>query len=775
LSRTTPTSTVHVLGIRHHGPGSARSLRQALATIKPDAVLIEGPPEADPLLPLAGLKGMAPPVALLAYRPERPRDAVYYPFAEFSPEWQAIRYALGREVAVRFMDLPVTHWLGRDAGDEPSTEPNGEADGEAHGPDEPRGSPPDPSPGANGPEKEALRLRVDPLQVLAEAAGFGDGERWWEHVVEHRRDGADLFEAILEAMAEVRASVPATEDLHERRREAHMRQTIRAAQAEGRSRIAVVCGAWHAPALAPDRWPLARDDAAILKGLPKTKVAATWVPWTHGRLGYESGYGAGVESPGWYHHLWTVSDRVAERWMTRVARLLRDEGLEGSSASAIEAVRLAESLAALRERHLPSLEELNDATRTVFCFGDDTPMQLIRRRLIVGEQLGRVPDETPMVPLRQDLDLLQKRLRLAPDPEQTTRALDLREPTDLERSRLLHRLNLLGVPWGRAQHSSGKGTFKEAWRLEWKPEFAVALIEASLWGPTVLAAATAKASDEAGSCPDLPGLTALLDRAILADVPEAVERIMARLEATAAVSSDVTQLMNALPPLANLLRYGNVRKTDATMVGHAVDGMVARICVGLPGACASLDDDAAAETFDAILKADASIEMIQNDEHRQAWHDALSRLSVSESLHGLISGRSTRILFDARALDAGEAARRMGLAVSTAADPPRVAAWVHGFLSGSGEVLYHDDTLFRLFDGWLAGLPGEVFPQLLPLLRRTFGTFGAPVRRNLGEKARGGSSAPSPARHAAPADFDEARAARALPLVLRALGLEDPR
>ena len=42
----------------------------------------------------------------------------------------------------------------------------------------------------------------------------------------------------------------------------------------------------------------AKDDAALLKGLPKAKVAATWVPWTYGRLATASGYGAGVSSPG---------------------------------------------------------------------------------------------------------------------------------------------------------------------------------------------------------------------------------------------------------------------------------------------------------------------------------------------------------------------------------------------------------------------------------------------------------------------------------------------
>ena len=194
-----------------------------------------------------------------------------------------------------------------------------------------------------------------------------------------------------------------------------------------------------------------------MKGLPKTKVAATWIPWTYGRLSRESGYGAGIESPGWYDHLWTAPDQVVERWLTRVARLLRDERLDASSASVIEAVRLADALATMRGRPLADLSDLDEAVRAVLCLGEEAPMRLIRRKLVVGERLGAVPEETPSVPLQQDLNRLQKRLKLAPDPERTTKVLDLREPTDLERSRLLHRLNLLGVRLGRGRGSTPGG------------------------------------------------------------------------------------------------------------------------------------------------------------------------------------------------------------------------------------------------------------------------------------------------------------------------------
>ena len=188
--------------------------------------------------------------------------------------------------------------------------------------------------------------------------------------------------------------------------------------------------------------PPAKEDTALLKGLPKIKVEVTWVPWTYGRLAYSSGYGAGIESPGWYHHLWeggikentddsqgnvNVNVSVTISWMTRVARLLREQDLDASSAHVIEAVRLAESLAALRNRPLPGLPELNEATQTVLCFGSNLPMQLIHDKLIVGERLGKVPEETPMVPLQKDLTRQQKRLRIPPQATEKTYDLDLRK------------------------------------------------------------------------------------------------------------------------------------------------------------------------------------------------------------------------------------------------------------------------------------------------------------------------------------------------------------
>jgi hypothetical protein len=809
-------SLVTIFGIRHHGPGCARSLLEALEALQPDAILVEGPPDAEDVLPLLTRTEMTPPVALLVYAPENPNLAVYYPFAVFSPEWQALYFGLTRKIPVRFMDLPQTHQLAL----REIPTPNSQTPNQTETPQSPIPNPNAAAPSVEG-ETAQSKIADDPIGHLAAAAGYNDGERWWEQLVEQRRDSADLFAAILEAMTALRGAWsnerPATNDkrqaANDELREAFMRQTIRAAQAEGHQRIAVVCGAWHGPALVldADGAPDAQADAALLKDLPRIKVDATWTPWTYGRLTFASGYGAGIESPGWYQHLWdmraaksqipnrnsqlanrnsqiSTSDLqlpithyptyVTIRWMTRVAQLLRGEDLEASAASVIEAVRLAESLAALRERPLPALPELNEAAQTVFCFGNETPLRLIHEKLIVGEVLGAVPSDTPLAPLQRDLAQTQKRLRLSPEASQSTRDFDLRNPTDLERSHLLHRLKLLGVPWGELQRAGGakKGTFHEFWKLQWQPEFAIKLIERSSWGNTLHEATTALVRDHANKARDLPTLTRLVDDALLADLPAAVAHLMERAQAEAALASDVAHLMEALPPLANVLRYGNVRQTDTRMISQVVDGVVARICIGLPNACASLNDDAAKEMCERVMAVHHAIGVLQYAEYDEEWQATLQVLSEQKGLHGLLAGRCNRLLFDAGRVSADEAARRLSLALSTANEPLQAAAWFEGFLQGSGQLLLHDDALWQVVDSWVSALAGETFITLLPLLRRTFASFTPPERRMMGERVRremgNGRQERGDGRRELVGEFDAARAERVLPLVAQLLGVK---
>jgi hypothetical protein len=748
---------VEVFGIRHHGPGSARSLVAALDAWQPDLLLIEGPPEATPLIGVAGEPALVPPVAILAYDPNQPGRAGFYPFASFSPEWQAIRWALGHDVPARFIDLPLVHALLVDRRGEIATRSRPEERPEAAGdPDGPEGQASAGRDPAADPE-EAIEgeaaadevvteagaapvdIRLDPLGYMGRVAGE-DGERWWERLVEERRDPADVFEAIVLLIRALRDEVETLPgDLL---REAAMRTAIRAALAEEPDRrVAVVCGAWHAPALIDPGDP--RADARLLKGLPKTKVETTWVPWSEAHLASDSGYGAGVESPGWYQHLWTTRVNLTESWMAKTARVLREEGLDVSSAHLIEASRLAETLSAMRGRGVPGLAEMLEASRATLTFGSDVPLRLVRERLIIGTGLGSIPETVESAPLARDLAAAQKRLRLAPETFEKTLELDLRGAIDLGRSHLLHQLRILDVPWGQPtiDQRQAMGTFRELWRLRWNPTFAVALITQSRWGNTIRDAAAARLESEAGETDAVAELAGRMEVAILADLQDAVRALLHRIAEASALASDVTSLMDALPALARSVRYGDVRGTDRATLAEVTDGIVVRVCVGLSLAVASLDDEAAAEMVARIEATEGAVSVLEREPLRTSWNEALDAVADQRNVHGRIAGRIVRILLDRGRLTSDEVAIRLGAAVSRGATPPDAAAFVEGFLAGPGALLVHDHRLFAIIDEWVSSQSDDAFTSVLPLLRRTFARFSAPERRILGERAKSGRTA----------------------------------
>ncbi|MEU7785758.1 DUF5682 family protein [Amycolatopsis sp. NPDC049159] len=724
-------TATHLLGIRHHGPGSARAVAARLAELEPDVVLIEGPPEADVLVELTEDPAMAPPVALLAYATDDVSRAAFWPFAVFSPEWQALAYAREAGIPVRFCDLPAAHTF-------------------AAGPDEHAGPP------------------GDPLAELAAAGGYDDPERWWDDVVESRRDDENPFEVIAEAMTALREDEKPPQG-NEARREAYMRSVLRRTRKEGFDNIAVVCGAWHVPALT-DPLPPASHDQAVLKGLPKRKVACTWVPWTHGRLATASGYGAGVRSPGWYHHLFTTAEDVTTRWLTGVAGVLREEDLPVSTAHVIEAVRLAEALAALRGRSSAGLAEVTEATRSVLCGGDEVQVELVTRRLVVGERLGEVPERVPQPPLAADLTATAKRLRLKKDPIVKELDLDLRTPGGLDRSKLLHRLRILGIEWGSREASArrNKGTFRETWALAWEPSFEVDLVAAAVHGTTVPSAATAAVRGTVEGTPPLDEVTTAVENCLLADLPEALPEALAALDARAAADADVARLMSALPALARATRYGNVRGTDTAALRAVADRMLDRICAGLPPATHGIDDDAAARLA-ALVDGVHDATSLLGDDAKERWLAALARLAERPSLPPLLAGRLTRILHDSGLLDAFDIELRLGRALTPGITPAAGAAYVEGFFDGGALLLVHDEGLLRVIDAWLAGIPPEVFTEVLPLLRRTFGAFSGPEKRAIGHRAAGLTG---PARLAPVADeLDEDRAERVLPVLATLLGV----
>lgn len=738
---------VRVLGIRHHGPGSARALAAALEAYRPDCVLIEGPADADGLIEWAG-RGLEPPVALLAWDNTDPSEASFWPMAVFSPEWQALSWAVAHGARVHFMDLPAAAVLaerkaereraraGTEAGTEEDVDDaddpgdSGDSD-DSGGSDDSDGSGETGGSGDGGAEAQdaARPERTDPIAELARLAGYEDPEAWWEDVVELRMEG-DPFDALAEAIGLLREASPETDE-STLRREAHMRKVLRAARRAGHERIAVVCGAWHAPALV-GKPPKVSQDNARLKGMAKARTSLTWVPWTHRRLAGGSGYRAGVESPGWYHLLFTAPDRPVVRWLTQVAASLRRQDLPVSSAHIIEAARLAQSLAALRGRPMAGLDELGEAVLSVMCEGSAVRAAAATREVLIGEALGSVPDGVPMVPLDADLRSAAKSLRMAFAAAPKTLTLDLRKPRDLAKSQLLLRLEILGITWGKRQRVSSSGTFKEVWELEWDPEMSVQVVEAAAFGTTV---ASAAGNALLAATDSLPQVTGSVEKALAAGLSGVVPELLRILDEQAAREMDIVRLLGSVPALARSQRYGDVRGTEASSLGAVTRAVLVRGCAGMPAAAANVDARMARTLRSTIDEVQSVIGLL--DERAAAlWNGALRSALATRSLPGLLAGRITRMLLDAGELTRDAAALRLSRALSQGTQPEEQAEWIEGFLAGDILLLSYDNVLLEVLDEWLRRIGDRVFVDVLPALRRAFGQWPSPQKVDLARQIR---------------------------------------
>ncbi|MBL0743683.1 DUF5682 family protein [Chryseolinea lacunae] len=744
---------IQILGIRHHGVGSARNVLRQLEQFKPDMLLVEGAPEMTEVLSLVGKEGLTPPVAIMVYNQENPKQSSFYPFAEYSPEWTAVRYANQNKIPVRAMDLPAAvSFVKRDAE---------EAAKEIPGEDE-----------AALQEAPIPVYHRDPLSHLSEAAGFRNSDDWWDHHFESTLTNTDHFEAVHHAMDSLRAEgVVSGLDRENIDREAYMRTIIRQAQNEMYERIAVVCGAWHGPALV-ELDATAKSDAKILKALPKSKikVACTWIPWTNSRLSIASGYGAGIYSPGWYEHQWNITDQTEIRWLAKVAATFREKQMDISTAHVIETYRLARSLAVLRNKPFIALDELNEATLSVMCMGDGILLNLVREQLIVGNSMGHVPDDIPKVPLQEDFEQHIKSLRLKLTAVPKTYDLDLRKEGDLERSVFFHRLEIIELPWLSRTASRTKGTFKESWTAEWKPELMIVLIDKAFLGNTIEAAAETLVRKQGTETDKITELARLIQLSIPAQLYQNLDHLLFRINELTSISADIVDLMNAIPRLVDISRYGDVRRSDLSVLNTVVQQLLTKVFVGLPNACYGLDEANSQNMFGLITRVNTGVRLYDNVDTEQQWYDTLHRLLDKHGVNHIILGCVCRLLLDAQQLSEEETERRISFALSSANDPFEVAAWLEGFLGSNGMILLYDNRLWNLMYSWVESLPDDTFTQILALLRRSFSKFEYGERRQIGVRARKGRAVETHQSLTEREGFDAERAAQILPVLKELLG-----
>ena len=708
-----------LFGIRHLSPAGAWHLLQKLEEVRPRLVLIEGPSDLTEVMADLVHPRTVPPVAILAYTQEAPVRSILYPLAEYSPEYQAIRWAHQNGAACRFIDLPSGVFLAR----RESGSPEGGAE-----------------------------AAFDPYRALDQAAGEDGHETFWERALEHTTApeayhlGAASFGRELRALNESQGGGP--HDAAENQlREAHMRRMIEDAMAEGYApgEMVVVTGAYHLTGL-QSAAPMTQKELAAL---PREGVSFTLMPYSYYRLSSRSGYGAGNRAPAYYELLWRglrrgEPDYAARGYLIRVARQLRKAGNPASSASVIEGTRLARELAALRGSGAPALRDLRDAAVTCLGEGSFAAVSQGVAQAEIGARIGSLPEGVSRTSIQEDFYRQLRTLKLEKYRDVTLQelALDLRENRsvksresaflDLNRSFFLHRLRVLGVSFGLQQQvDQDSATWAEQWLLRWSPEAEIELVESALKGDTIPQAASFRMKERVEEAAGVADIAGVLEDAFACGMPRAVEYATGALQGMAVDAASLEELATTAQRLSHVVQYGGLRQLDPAPLVPILQQIYLRCCLIL-SSCCTCDNNAAGGVVESMERINAA-QLAHDFLDPQSWISALRDIAQWDHLNTRLSGFAAAILLERSAMTAAELGLEVSRRLSRGTPAELGAGWFQGLASRNRYALIARLSLWQSLSDYLDGLDEEEFKRALVFLRRAFADFTAREKDSIGE------------------------------------------
>ena len=720
----------NIFGVRHLSPGASWHLLQMLETKKPRCVLIEGPSDATPFLRDIATKQVKPPIALLAYTTELPIESILYPFATYSPEYQAICWAVRNRKEVRFIDLPSGRMLKLKQ-ENRSEEAAEKADA-------------------------FYRFHHGLYEKIAAYSEEDDYESYWERNFEHNLTAESYNKGLSFQSGQMRGLVEDREleavpfdYSYNLIREAYMRREIKRAVDEGykSEEMVVVVGAYHVNGICSEL-PAMSDDE--LNKISEAPAQITLMPYSYLRLSSRTGYGAGNKAPYYFEMMWEAMkkdrlDDLSAIYLSKVAQYLRSKGHNASSANTIEAVRLANALTSLRNGLIPVLKDLHDAAVTCFGGGELAVVAEALNQSDIGTAIGSLPEGVSQTPVQEDMVLELKRLKLTNYKSAVAQelTLDLRENLkvktkeaafiDLNRSTFLHRLQVLGIHFAEKQRvSQDSASWAEKWILRWTPEVEIEIVEANLKGETIEIAAAYQLKEQLNDCTDIALAARIVRQACECQLTQIFDNALGTLQRLLVDSNSFIDVADASDELSVLVRFGDLRQFNTEPLIPILQQLFLRASLLLVGA-SSCDDKAA----NVILRSINTMELISQQQFEivdvENWQKELSRLAWRDDLNTKLSGVAFSILLEHNLVSEEDCAKEVSRRLSPGVPADLGAGWFEGLSGRNRYALLSRVSLWRELDTYVSQLDDEEFSRSVVFLRRAFGSFEPNQKNSIAE------------------------------------------
>ncbi|MFN8280083.1 MAG: DUF5682 family protein [Saprospiraceae bacterium] len=698
---------IRYFGIRHHGAGSARRLTNALGEFKPDLIAMEIPAESVPLIHQLQSVAHQCPVAFVYYNPDNIRETTYYPLAEYSPEYQAIVYAGEHQIVIHPLDIPAGLKTWHRSLEKSET---------------------------GGLSADQHRMINDPIAYLARRSGYEDSERWWESYFESWHDALDLFDVIADLMLQLRLQSAGLDDRVTIIREHYMRRELDLCIKKNPQRLAVICGAWHVPALIPDSGvPVPPMNIDLLSS---KKMKTGIIPWTNRRLALNASYTAGIVAPQWSECMFENHSNAVNLWLTRAARMMREYGFDVNTAELIDTARLATELALLRELPTPGIMELQDACITILGKGDASRISLIMNELLIGQRTGSIEISASTLSLVTEFKNQLKAFRLnkywMENPPEMLQ-LDLRKEKHLLISRFLHQSTLLQLLWCEEESVSVQalGNFHENWRFQWEPDCEIRLTEAAIEGSDIQTAILKISERLWTETKDLLALGHWINHGLKADMPELWNLISTRLHDLSVSDNSLIDLAELIRPLVSSISYGNIHQMDVAQLEKILDDIIPHIILEFPSQSALIKSDEAQKLLRCMDLIQSFFYHFSKNDHLDLWISTLNLASTQVNIHPKIRGRIWYLCLEQKWTSRELFVVELNHIFSKSARINDTAEWIEGFLHQStGFYLFQENALQNM-QQWISALEEQEFREVLPVLRRSFGSLQMTERQRI--------------------------------------------
>jgi hypothetical protein len=737
--------------IRHHSPACALALQALIREVRPAAVLIEGPDDFDPLLPLLLDPATRPPVAILSQaaqetqgdEPLRAVRSAFYPFCDYSPEWVALHEGRAAGAQLAFIDRP---W---------------HSDGDGDQDDEVRSL-----------MSERYLAHSDYLKALAARSGCRDQDELWDHLFELRdsaalRDWRRLFADVFAYCAMARAGYESAvlEADGSLPRERHMAAHLRAWRARTDGAIVVVTGGFHTIALQQ----MLGADAAPPDALAGKRLGNWLIRYSFDKLDALSGYAAGMPAPAYYQWVWESANAAADGpalrdiaagCLTALARQSRELGLTeqistaGVQAALLQALRLAE----LRGHAGPGRQDLLDAVRSCFIKGavDDGTSGLAAdiRRHLGGSKLGDIPPSAGSPPLLEDARRLALHMRIRLDDSQPrTVRLDIyRKERHRMRSRFLHLMAYLDT--GLAQWQSGPDfvggssldMLTEEWRVAWNPLVEARLIDLATLGASLSSVAMARLRKEQEQLPaqgqgrSAAQAVGLLTRACLIGLHQQLPSLMALISSMLDEDANAGSVITCGHKLLLLWRGREpLGLQEHPQLRHLLL-QAWRTALYLMPQLAQLPPDEDARSIEHLnamrILHNALLQLAGDDIDSAVWRQQLQRLGATPQAPA-VSSAAAALLFIDGTWDQAQLEAMLQASFGPGALPADAVRALKGLMAAAPELLLTQASLRANLNTIMSGWDEQTFVSFLPDLRQTFARLKPQQTAQLAEALAG--------------------------------------